>query len=31
MKAMQKALVDLCGKDEHNIITGLYYDLKKLK
>ena len=31
MDAMQKALVDLCGKDEHNIITGLYYDLKKLK
>ena len=31
MIAMQKALVDLCGKDEHNIITGLYYDLKKLR
>lgn len=31
MEAMQKALVDLCGKDEHNIITGLYYDLKKLR
>lgn len=31
IEAMQKALVDLCGKDEHNIITGLYYDLKKLR
>lgn len=31
MEAMQKALVNLCGKEEHNIITGLYYDLKKLR
>ena len=31
MVALQKAIVDLCGKDEHNIITGLYYDLKKLR
>ena len=31
MEAMHKALVDLCGKDEHNIITGLYYNLKKIK
>lgn len=31
MKALKKAMYDLCGKDEHNVITGLYYELEQLK